>query len=268
MAVFYNFLPTLTTAPDKSLEVHPGGETWEDVRYRLETKHGLHHTQDSRRSPDSYFVGWVRDQSKRTADEYNRLPMLAPPDICRPGMRLVLARKPLRPGMRPHVPQKVEAALQAPPTSRTEPAPVTFRPDMSEEDKILALIDHEAQRTAPARRYQVDYNRPAPADYVCHRCGRGGHWKQRCPTLRDASFKPVGPPRAPTGIPRSFLRTAVTEEEKKLAMRTGDGGYVLAPARPEALQMRLQATQAEQQEEEEEQPDTEDDDMYFFADQE
>ena len=69
--------------------------------------------------------------------------------------------------------------------------------------------------------------KPPPPNYVCHRCGNPGHWKHLCKTLNDINFILVTIPRVPTGIPKTLLREAKTDEERKHAMVTDDGRLVI-----------------------------------------
>ena len=78
------------------------------------------------------------------------------------------------------------------------------------------------------RRVHASESAPRPPyHYICHRCGERGHWKDECPTLNDANFVPLTETRPSTGIPKSFLRPAKTEEEKKNAMVDRDGNLVV-----------------------------------------
>ena len=63
-----------------------------------------------------------------------------------------------------------------------------------------------------------------PPNYVCHRCGVGGHWIYNCPTNGDPEFD-VKKVRAPSGIPVEKL---VTSDEGTLVMPDGTVGDVMA----------------------------------------
>jgi len=41
-------------------------------------------------------------------------------------------------------------------------------------------------------------------NYICHRCGKPGHYIQHCPTNGDPAFD-VRRPRAAMGVQRSFM---------------------------------------------------------------
>ncbi|KDN45447.1 DWNN-domain-containing protein [Tilletiaria anomala UBC 951] len=73
---------------------------------------------------------------------------------------------------------------------------------------------------------------PGPG-YICHRCGKKGHWIQDCPTndMPDWDGKPKL--KRTTGIPRSMLKTVEqpTDEQRAAGMMiTADGDFVIAQA--------------------------------------
>jgi len=140
-----------------------------------------------------------------------------------------------------------------PPASLT-----TFTADMTEEQKIAYLMQVQNMRlTTNKTSHHSDMERrklhrglqniygafhptdvihtpsllQPPSDYKCNRCGSSEHYKDRCPTWDDPTHVPLRQRTCPTGIPKSFLRLAETEEEKKHAWITTDGQYVLLKKR-------------------------------------
>jgi protein MPE1 len=84
------------------------------------------------------------------------------------------------------------------------------------------------------------YNRPKkpvsvpekalPSGYVCHRCRIPGHWIQACPSLNDPTFQDKRNLKAPTGIPKSFLKQTVkppSDDESNGVMVNANGEYVV-----------------------------------------
>jgi hypothetical protein len=75
-----------------------------------------------------------------------------------------------------------------------------------------------------------------PANYVCHRCGVGGHWIYNCPTNGNAEFD-VKVVKAPVGIP---LEKLVSTGEGTIVMPDGTVGDVLVDER----ELKQQSTTA------------------------
>ena len=277
----YVFLQTLNAAQPYRMSVDHSGELWEDVRYRLERKHGLHEINAKKKGSDSYFVGWLWDSHKTIRDYHKTQYLRGHEDLCKPGCKVVLARKPLAPGMQPFVPQRYRSSFfssastadssPTAATTTTPPTSVRFDASMTDEEKMLALIRHtEQQHPQPQQHHQFRHarqehhasepqrdRRPLPPGYICYRCNQPGHWKHNCPTLRDPHFEPFSVPRPPSGIPRSFLKQVTTEEEKRHSMKTWDGRFVAMQAQTHVFDRAhaytLDDLQREKQQEEEQQ---------------
>ena len=73
---------------------------------------------------------------------------------------------------------------------------------------------------------------PPPADYVCHRCQKRGHWIMACPTNNDPNWVALPRVKRTTGIPRSHLKRVEkpTGDETDLrgVMMNAEGEYVVA----------------------------------------
>ncbi len=237
MALLYAFLQS-QHLPFQTLEINPAGEPWDEVRYRLERKFGMHDLT-AKRKPDSFLVGWVA-VPKQTFAAYQRTPPLAADHWCQNGQRLILARRPFAPGQRAHVPPRFQQQEQAlarilsEPLSTLPPArPATAAPsalritaDMTEDEKMHVLMEHTHQQTAPATHATRPASRP-PSGYICFRCQTPGHWKQDCTMPRQLCRPPRHEYKTPAGIPRSFLRPAESEEDRRHAMKTLDGRFVV-----------------------------------------
>lgn len=103
-----------------------------------------------------------------------------------------------------------------------------------EHERIAALVDASGagfERTSfPMHRggfgggYGGSHADRAPTpgpNYVCHRCGKPGHWIDQCPTNGDPTFDKVRV-RRPTGIPQSMLRSVpVPSSGTGLQLRSG-----------------------------------------------
>jgi len=232
--------------------------TWDEVRYDLEKKHGLHEKGSAHRrhggAGDSYFVGWVYNPKLLHLEQYRSMEPLKSSHLCKSGDALMLARLPMRPGQKAYVPARIRvqqemlrnsiaenSAFNITPSVPKSSGPI-FTDDMTEEEKLKALLDHSDQQSAVSKRAHAgtrhidrpashhpseQTNRAPPPFYVCHRCGGTGHWKQECPSLDNPDYIPVRILRAPTGIPRTFLKKAETEEEKAAAMKTATGDLVI-----------------------------------------
>ncbi|KAF2160532.1 hypothetical protein M409DRAFT_70297 [Zasmidium cellare ATCC 36951] len=102
-------------------------------------------------------------------------------------------------------------------------------------------------------------DKPLPPGYMCHRCGKSGHWIQACPTNNDPNFDGKHKFKRTTGIPKSFHVAVDTEhaigedgqvDPTKLGkgvMYTQDGVWVRAKT-DEATWQKLQEQQAAQAE--------------------
>ena len=66
-----------------------------------------------------------------------------------------------------------------------------------------------------------------PSHHTCYHCRGKGHWKQDCPLLQDPNYQPEFKHKPAAGIPKSMLKVAETEEEKKVAMTMPDGRLVV-----------------------------------------
>src|SRR5579872_6202016 len=104
--LYYNFVHQSPKQPPLTLQMHSEGEPWQDLRYRLEKKHCMHSGANKRRQHHynkhqgcAYFVGWRTEGSILTMDN-----ALKSEELCVPGDRILLARRPLEPGMLSFVP--------------------------------------------------------------------------------------------------------------------------------------------------------------------
>lgn len=80
-------------------------------------------------------------------------------------------------------------------------------PKQTEEDRLTALINSTNTEYAldkPLNAQRTSGKVP-PSQYVCHRCGKSGHFIQDCPTNGDPNFNIKKVKRA-NGIPTSFLQ--------------------------------------------------------------
>jgi hypothetical protein len=252
--LFYSFLHTGSHVPFRQLEIEPQ-DTWEDLRYRLEKRHGLHAGRNSgmpRHSHygESYFVGWLYNPGW-TVDQYRAMPMLSSTYVCQPEDRVLVACLPLNHDQRPYVPLRYRSLSfqrEVVPENVQPHAPkaVVFGPDMTEEEKLRCLMDtvnYETmvvanmqqafqQHRVPRKQYHASEgkaaSRPPPPSYTCYRCQQKGHWRNECPSLTDPNYVAPRVFKPPTGIPKTMLRVATTDQDKQSAMRTATGEFVLS----------------------------------------
>jgi len=155
----------------------------------------------------------------------------------------------IQPQTLPKEPASIQTSLPVPPVAPpvssiktvTELATVTSETDESE--AISKLVESATWDTKPSplggvnihghhggrTRHNFGSTLP-PGNYICHRCGKPGHYIQFCPTNNDPNFNT---PRVkkPTGIPRSFL-VPVSESEAGqtgIMMLPGGGFAKMAP---------------------------------------
>eukprot|EP01130_Rhizamoeba_saxonica_P019304 TRINITY_DN9940_c0_g1_i1.p1 TRINITY_DN9940_c0_g1~~TRINITY_DN9940_c0_g1_i1.p1 ORF type:complete len:579 (-),score=140.92 TRINITY_DN9940_c0_g1_i1:69-1553(-) len=107
------------------------------------------------------------------------------------------------------------------------------------EEEAISLLMNEAsgwQKTSTmtdttSNNYYVkSYTPTPPPTYVCHRCGKPGHYINHCPTNGDPNYD-FHKVKKPTGIPKSFLKPITQDEAKKQGtlMMPGGGFAVMTP---------------------------------------
>lgn len=160
-------------------------------------------------------------------------------------------------------------------------APTAALPDFSnagsEADRLNAIFaaegaSWEQQQQEMAQQKRVAFKGPnnkrplnvpehePPPKYVCHRCGKPGHWIQMCPTNNDPTFESKPKIKRTTGIPRSFMKKLdkpLEGEELDDALQGGtvmidaDGNHVIVnpdTATWEKAEAKLKASAAQKQE--------------------
>lgn len=92
--------------------------------------------------------------------------------------------------------------------------PIMLSANLTEEEKIMKLLERAASQQQHASKVLQKKIRIAPAYYECNYCREhAGHYEADCP--RKA--KGMTSRKIPKGLPLTFLREAVTEEEKENA---------------------------------------------------
>jgi protein MPE1 len=159
--------------------------------------------------------------------------------------------------------------------------PAAAFPDLSnartDEERLAAIMAAEStsweqQQQEMAKEKRVAFKGPnnkrplnvpdhePPPKYVCHRCGKPGHWIQMCPTNSDPNFESKPKIKRTTGIPRSFMKKLdkpLGEGDDEEALQGGsimmdaDGNHVIVNpdnATWEKAEAKLKASAAQRQE--------------------
>lgn len=239
----------------------PCGLPWEEARFLLEKKHGLFEVKQRKANlVGSFLQGllWTEGM-KNWRVEARPVPR---DHVMTHRDRVIVVRKPMVRGLQPYVPPRFRPEMEQldretlplEEKSREEgilrffekmKSDTGFQETMTEEEKIErimgqmesrssvdALRDRMLQRHKRSKYGQVhpadlesqpSLQEPPPSYYVCHRCGQSGHWKNQC----TGGLHSASQPKLPSGIPKSMLREAATEEERQRAMMTEDGRLVV-----------------------------------------
>jgi hypothetical protein len=247
------------------LKTMQSGISWDEARFMIERKHGAFSVAQKKANLiGSYIHGYFWTQGttnwRKDAKPIPRDHVMLYTD------RVIVIRKPLRQTMAAYVPERFRAEMKVQENElQTEEerqreerinkffeqmkSHMNFKEDMTEEEKIELLIEKTKDQDSinalrerilnkNKRSYQAQFHpsdieadpslvKPPPDNYVCHRCMKRGHWKHMCPTRHDISFTPVSQPKVPSGIPKTMLREARTDDERKQAMLTDDGRLVV-----------------------------------------
>ena len=241
------------------------GLSWDEARFLLEKKHGLFDVKQRKANlVGTFFHGLLWTEGLK---DWRREAQPVPRDhIMTHRDRVIVVRRPLLRGLQPYVPprfrpemeqmdretltqeekNKEERIIRFFDRMKTGTA---FLEHMTEEEKIErimgqmedqssvdALRDRLLQRHKRSRygqfhpsdlELQPSLLQPPPPTYLCHRCGQRGHWRYLCPTLSGSRVVPVSVPKLPSGIPKTMLREAQSDEERRNAMMTDDGRLVV-----------------------------------------
>jgi hypothetical protein len=239
--------------------------TWEEARFLIEKKHGLFNINQQRKSVtgayiEGFFwttglVNWRKEAQPVPRDH-----------VMNDHDQIIVIRKPAEKGVPHYIPTRFKLEVQtmerqAISTENKEkeekivqhlnsikPMAPQFTDTMTEDEKINLLINstaemvhhdhlqHQLLRPNQYHHNSAQYHpsdvknnpsivKPPPPYYTCHRCHQKGHWKQHCTV--DENFIPIAQHKLPKGIPKTMLKEVQNDEEKKNAMRTSDGKYVL-----------------------------------------
>lgn len=200
---------------------HIPNRRWDKIRYHWEKS-----MRDICRHPENvreYLVGYRFGTDELLSDHV----------ILRPHTHVVLKRVPMLPHQRHYIPpscqnkndddsiiQQQELENSRIPIEErilmnetcfvsSQNHPLSFHPTWFD-DRIVSPNSDK-------------FHRP-PARYRCKKCGAlEKHWSWKC-TYKG---KPVNKRKLPSGIPKSLLKKAETEEEKQNAMIDEDGNFVV-----------------------------------------
>lgn len=108
--------------------------------------------------------------------------------------------------------------------------------EKSESEKLAAVMQQTSATYLPEHRplqfLKHKHPKIPPDNYICHRCSKGGHYIQHCPTNGDPKFN-IKKPKRPIGIPRDFLKPAAAptgqggNDNKGLLLMPGGQGYAV-----------------------------------------
>lgn len=215
--IYYTFLHQGKHVPFYKLDIE-SGLTWDFVRYKIEQLNGMQFTEETKKC-DSYIIGWLYDENLNLYN-IHQTPFLRGTYLVNPEDKFILCRKQLKKGWLPYVPKQQQPQCVNTINEQKD------RSKMTEEEIIDYMIKETENKFKKGNQYRTRQLKPPPNDYVCLRCGKGGHWKQYCPTWDDPDFVPIKIRKPPTGIPKKFLLKAMTDEQKKNALITSTGELV------------------------------------------
>jgi hypothetical protein len=236
----YRFLHEGTSMPAHTVTIDDNS-TWEDVRYLLEKRHCMHSNHHSHKKSrystgDSFFIGW-KHHSSTVGQEYRKLPILSGKYVLKRNDTLVLSRQWMPPNKTTYIPLKFRKRTLE---SDTQPDPSemddTHLTEEQRLDEMFNQMDKKRRRELFVKRREQQHQShasetsgaPPPRDYTCVRCQqKGDHWKDDCPTWSEPDYTPVRVLKPPTGIPKSMLRLATSDQDKSMAMKTSDGQLVV-----------------------------------------
>jgi hypothetical protein len=238
---------------------------WEEARYLIEKKHGLFSVNQHKANlQGSYIQGFLWESKFQNWRKESKV--IPKNHIMTYTDRVIVIVKPLPHGLLQYIPDRFRNDVEDMQRSnmnederkreeqvhkfikflKTSPK---NQENMTEDERIKAIMDDVDTKLSldqlkdrllhKIRKYPVQQFHPSdlemdptlikppPEHYVCHRCGKRGHWKHMCQSSHDIGFVPPTQPRVPTGIPKSMLREAKTDEERKTAMVAEDGRLVV-----------------------------------------
>lgn len=209
MSVFWKSKVELsgTSFGDKP-HVAQANRVWTDVRFDIERGMGIHTIKQKKASrEEAFIVGYRFDDYKDSGKSAREI---LDHELIVPGDRIVVARKPMPANMKPFAPYSASVAR---PTR-----------ELTEDEKIQQVATISALGTGM---HASSYIRNMHL-IKCKACGEAGHIPRTCPKMiSDPSFVPLNRRRPPTGIPKSMLREAKTEDEIRSAWITAEGKYVV-----------------------------------------
>jgi hypothetical protein len=192
------------------------GITWEEARFLIEIRHRFW-TLNSNNN-NSYAEGYLWNPDMD--------PTLISKDyIMTSKDHVIVIRKPMPYEFTPYIPPKYRQSEYF----NKHHQYVINKSLLSEEDQIVQFVKQETQRFNQQSFSKVHLSDLSscnsqhallipPPNYTCHRCGGKGHWKRLCQAHQI---------RVPLGIPKTMLREVTNDEEKKHAMLTKEGKYVV-----------------------------------------
>jgi hypothetical protein len=218
MSVYYYFKAELPSEFDcRKAKTVAAGQRWDLACYQIEKRLGIHNKMRQQKANANHtHIVAVHHQDWLTSgrdtpvpDDYQLLD----------GDRLVLFRVALPPNVAPPLPLAIRRQEQEQEQQlRRAEQDARWQP-MTEEERLQELLQGDGRRhtfegvcSGGSRGESRGATGPPPAGYICHRCGKGGHFKSQCPTLKDPNFTPLDRRRRTTGVPLSELRPARPDE--------------------------------------------------------
>lgn len=197
--------------------------TWEDARYLIEYKSGLHSPVKQHKASllmGAYIEGYLWDDQVMKEEKHNWrdvLKIIPKTRLMKPTDRVVVVIRPADEKYAPHVPTRFRPVeVDTTPTMEI----IEFTPDMTDDQKIELLSRVQETRTAAvsnAKKAKTTFHvsdllhNPqliVPSEfYLCDHCGHSGHFKNHCILVKDPNFISATRLKFATGIPKTFLKS-------------------------------------------------------------
>ena len=186
------------------------GQRWDMACYRIEQGLGFHNKMKQQKATmnHSHVVAYHYQEWLDSGKRHSQCSPLEDSYLIQAGDKLILLRVALPPNQLPPVPDLIRQQ------EAEEKHQLLLQEDSSrwstltEEERLSDLINFDGHQ----RSFSQQKSRLPPPHYICHNCGKPGHFKSDCPNAGDPTYvAPINRKRT-TGLPLSQLRKALPEE--------------------------------------------------------